>query len=125
MTEQVAQLESGDHTIAPAAVTTSEAEQPNKHLDFAKLDALRRHMLLTVGSMVAILGTSRVSYYNWLKHGIKRKKTAEKIRKIVRSLVVCVSQHNWPDEAVFVANQAQRLKMLQELLEKLDNTPVE
>ncbi len=95
----------------------------NEPFDFAKVDALRRHMLLTVESMVTVLGTTRVSYYNWLKGGIKRKKTTEHVRKIVRSLVACVSQHNWPYDAVYVASQPERLKMLQDLLITLDKEP--
>jgi len=96
-----------------------------KDLDFAKVDALRAHMLLTVDSMVQILGVSRVSYYNWLKGGKMRKPMREHIRKVTRSLVSCVSNHNWPYDAVFVAKQPERLKMLQELLETLDKEPVQ
>lgn len=99
--------------------------QPSKDLDFAKVDALRAHMLLTVDSMVQILGVSRVSYYNWLKGGKMRKPMREHIRKVTRSLVSCVSNHNWPYDAVFVAKQPERLKMLQELLETLDKEPVQ
>lgn len=113
MTEQV-------ETVAPTQ------EQPdNKLLDFAKVDALRKHMLLTVESMVVLLGTSRVSYYNWLKHGIKRKKTSEQIRKAVRTLVAVVAKSNWPNEAAYVANQKQRLEMLQEMIKELDKEPSE
>lgn len=101
-------------------------EQPdNKLLDFAKMDALRKHMLLTVESMVVLLGTSRVSYYMWLKHGIKRKKTSEQIRKTVRTLLAIVSKNNWPNEAAYVANQKQRLEMLQEMIKELDKEPSE
>lgn len=107
------------------AETAPTQEQSSKQFDFAKVDALRKHMLLTVESMVTLLGTSRVSYYNWLKRGIKRKKSVEHTRKVVRSLLTVVSQHNWPNDAVFVANQEQRLKMLQDLLENLDKEPSE
>lgn len=113
MTEQV-------ETVAPTQ------EQPdNKLLDFAKVDALRKHMLLTVESMVVLIGTSRVSYYNWLKHGIKRKKTSEQIRKAVRKLVAVVAQSNWPNDVAYVANQKQRLEMLQEMIKELDKEPSE
>lgn len=94
-----------------------------KPLDFEKVDALRKHMLLTVDSMCDILGTSRVSYYNWLKGSKVRKTKADKLRKIIRSMVTCVSRNLWPNPAVFVANQETRLVMLKELLEKLDETP--
>ncbi len=99
-------------------------EQPDsKLLDFAKVDALRKHMLLTIESMVVLIGTSRVSYYNWLKHGIKRKKTSEQIRKAVRTLVTVIAKNNWPNEVAYVANQKQRLEMLQDMIKELDKEP--
>lgn len=94
-----------------------------KTLDFAKVDALRAHMLLTVDSMVQILGVSRVSYYNWLKGGKMRKPMQDKIRRATRALLTVVSNHNWPNEVTFVAKQPQRLQMLKELLETLDKEP--
>ena len=94
-----------------------------KTFDFGKVDALRKHMLLTVESMVDLIGTTRVSYYNWLKSGIKRKKTVEHVRKVVRTLVVVISERNWPYDAVFVANQAERLAMLKEIINSLDKEP--
>lgn len=103
--------------------TAPEQEQSAKQFDFAKVDALRKHMLLTVESMVILLNTTRVSYYNWLKNGIKRKKNLEHVRKVVRSLVALVSEDKWPNPVVFVANQAERLKMLQDLLIELDKEP--
>lgn len=111
-----------EETVEAAAPKT---EQPAKHLDFAKVDALRKHMLLTVESMVVLIGTSRVSYYNWLKHGIKRKKTSDQIRKAVRKLVAVMTNHNWPNEAAYVASQAERLEMLQNLIKELDKEPSE
>lgn len=113
MTEQA-------ETVAPTQ------EQPdNKLIDFAKVDALRKHMLLTVESMTVLIGTSRVSYYNWLKHGIKRKKTSEQVRKAVRTLLAVVAKNNWPNEATYVANQKERLEMLQEMIKELDKEPSE
>lgn len=94
-------------------------------LDFAKVDALRAHMLLTVDSMTTLLGVSRVSYYNWLKGAKMRDTTQAKIRKVTRSLVALVSNQTWPNDAVFVAKQPERLKMLQDILKELDNQPVQ
>jgi hypothetical protein len=96
-------------------------EQP-KAIDFQKIEALRKHMLLTVDSMVKIYGTTRVSYYNWLKGNHMRATTAAHIRKVTRQLAICVAQHNWPNEMVFVANQAERLELLRNLIATLDNS---
>lgn len=105
---------------AEQAAAPAPSGQAAKPLEFAKIDALRRHMLLTVQSMVIILGTTRVSYYNWLKGTKMRKKTAEHMRRVARLLVVCI-QNGWPNDAVYVATQPQRLQMLQERLKELDN----
>lgn len=98
-------------------------EQSPKKFDFHNVEALRLYMLLTVESMVNILGTTRVSYYNWMKNGIKRKKTEDHVRKMMRLLGAAVSNHNWPYDAVYIAKQPERLRMLKELLISLDKEP--
>lgn len=104
-------------TIAPYVPT------PPKAIDFEKIEAVRKHMLLTVNSLVTIFGTTRVSYYNWLKGGKMRKATADHIRKVTRKLLTVMTQHGWPYDLVFVASQPERLKMLQDLIENLDKEP--
>lgn len=101
------------------------SNEGSKPIDPKKIDALRRHMLLTVASICTIFGTSRVSYYGWLKGTGMRDTTAKRIRDIMRKLVSCVSHYNWPDPAVFVASQAERLIMLQDLLKNLDKEPIQ
>ena len=96
-----------------------------KAIDFAKVDALRKHMLLTVASLCTLLGSSRVSYYGWLKGTLPRATTAKHIREVVRKLVACVSHEGWPGPAVFVSSQPERLIMLQDLLKNLDKEPVQ
>lgn len=111
-------------TLEAAELPAPVAVQPaGKAIDFAKVDALRKHMLLTVASMCVVLGSSRVSYYGWLKGTIPRAQTTKHIREVVRKLVSCVHFHSWPGPAVFVASQPERLIMLQELLKSLDNEP--
>ncbi len=97
-------------------------QEQSKAIDFQKIEALRKHMLLTVDNMVKVYGTSRVSYYNWLKGKHMRATTASHIRKVTKQLAICVAQHNWPNEMVFVANQAERLELLQNLIATLDNS---
>lgn len=98
----------------------AETIEPVKSTEADKIDALRKHMLLTVDSMCIVFNVSRVSYYNWLKGKSMRKKTADTIRRIVRKLVIIISQYDWPNPSVYVANQPQRLKMLQKLLIDID-----
>jgi hypothetical protein len=104
-----------------AQETTAPIQEQSKAIDFEKIEALRKYMLLTVDSMVKVYGTTRVSYYNWLKGKHMRATTAAHIRKVTKQLAICVAQHNWPNEMVFVASQAERLELLQNLIAKLDN----
>jgi DNA-binding XRE family transcriptional regulator len=38
-----------------------------KPLDFRKVEALRKHMLLTTSDMSELLKVSRMTYYGWVK----------------------------------------------------------
>ena len=39
----------------------------NLPLNFKKVEALRKHMLLTTSNMAELLGISRMTYYGWVK----------------------------------------------------------
>ena len=56
-------------------------------LDFKKVEALRKHMLLTTGNMAELLGVSRMTYYGWVKGKPVRKKNEDKVRGILRKLL--------------------------------------
>ena len=47
-------------------------------LDFKKVEALRKHMLLTTGNMAELLGVSRMTYYGWVKGNKIRKNNDKK-----------------------------------------------
>lgn len=108
------------NTVEPGAAIAAP-----KAIEFDKIEALRKHMLLTVNSLVTIYGTTRVSYYNWLKGAKMRKSTSDHIRKVTRKLLTVMTQHGWPNDPVFVASQPERLKMLQDILETLDKEPTQ
>ena len=90
-----------------------------KPLDFRMIETLRKHMLLTVNSMAVVLGTSRPSYYNWIKGTKLHKKNADRVRKVVRGMAHLGAQGHWPNDAVFAANQSQRVFLMQEMLASL------
>lgn len=97
---------------------TSEAkEQP---LDFARVEALRRHMLLTTNDMASILGVSRVTYYNWVKGKALRKNNDEQVRKTLRKLLSVIRDHGWPTPDVLGMEQPQRKARLEEILQDLE-----
>lgn len=88
-------------------------------LDFTKVDALRKRMLLTIDSMCVLLDVSRVSYHNWLSGKSKpRNKRDEQIRATLRKLIWCITEKQWPTPEVLVADQKDRLALLQEMLAK-------
>ena len=43
-------------------------------LDFKKVEALRKHMLLTTSNMAELFTISRMTYYGWVKGKPVRKK---------------------------------------------------
>lgn len=110
--------------VAPAVEAEATPAAKPRAIDFEQIDALRKHMLLTVSSMADLLGASRVSYYNWLKGGGVRDSKVKSIRKTVRLLVTAVTQHDWPNGTVFVADQQSRLQMIKELIKNIDDAPV-
>lgn len=92
--------------------TTSEV----KRLSFDKIDALRRHMLLTNVQMARLLGVSRVTYYNWKKAGYPAERNVTKTRAILKDLLRVMTEHEWPTPAIVAMDQDERLIELQKLV---------
>lgn len=90
----------------------------HKPLDFTKVEALRRHMLLTTTDMAGLLGVSRMTYYGWVKGTIPRKANDEAVRVMLKKLLGAMTDHNWPMPEVIAADQPQRLARLLEILDK-------
>jgi DNA-binding transcriptional regulator YiaG len=87
-----------------------------KTLDFAKVEALRRHMLLTTQDMSELLGVSRMTYYGWVKGKPLRKSNDEAVRSMLKRLLAVMTEHGWPMPEVIAADQKQRKERLLELL---------
>lgn len=87
-----------------------------QQITFDKIDALRRHMLLTAGQMARLLGVSRVTYYNWRKAGHPAERNATKTRAILKELLRVMTEHEWPSPAIIAMDQDQRLIELQKLI---------
>jgi predicted transcriptional regulator len=88
-------------------------------LNFTKVEALRKHMLLTTGNMAELLGVSRMTYYGWVKGKSIRKKNDEKVRDTLRELLVVMSD-GWPQPEVIAIEQKERFQRLLEILGKQD-----
>ena len=88
-------------------------------LDFAKVEALRKHMLLTTGNMAELLDVSRMTYYGWVKGKAIRKKNDEKVREVLREMLTMLSD-GWPQPEIIALDQKQRFQRLLEILDKHD-----
>jgi len=88
---------------------------PNS-IDFAKVEALRKHMLLTVGDIADLFGVTRATYYAWLKGKPIRKSNDVVVRTVLKQLLAVMTQHSWPMPEVIAADQKQRKERLQELI---------
>lgn len=85
-------------------------------LDFEKIEALRKHMLLTAYNMAAVFGVSRVTYYSWVKGKAVRKHNVTKVRDAVKKLLDVVRDQNWPSPEVIAMSQQERYAKLLEIL---------
>ena len=86
-------------------------------LDFKKVEALRKHMLLTTSNMAELMGVSRMTYYGWVKGKPIRQKNDDKVREILRKLLSLMSE-GWPQPEVIALEQKYRFQRLLEILGK-------
>jgi DNA-binding transcriptional regulator YiaG len=89
---------------------------PKPPLDFTRVEALRKHMLLTTQDMSELLGVSRMTYYGWVKGKPIRKSNDEQVRSMLKRLLAIMTEHSWPMPEVIAADQKQRKERLVELL---------
>lgn len=89
----------------------------NSPLDFKKVEALRKHMLLTTSNMAELLEVSRMTYYGWVKGKPVRKKNDNKVREILRKLLSILND-GWPQPEVIALDQKLRFERLLEIFNK-------
>ena len=89
---------------------------PKPALEFSKVEALRKHMLLTTSDMSELLGVSRMTYYGWVKGKPLRKSNDESVRTMLRRLLTVMTNHGWPMPDVIASDQKQRKERLVEIL---------
>lgn len=88
---------------------------PPHGVDFAKVEMLRRHMLLSVSDMAKVFGVSRVTYYSWVRGGKIRMTNIPKVKRTLKKLLA-ILQAGWPDDKVLAMTQTERVDHLLELL---------
>jgi DNA-binding XRE family transcriptional regulator len=87
--------------------------------DFTKVEALRKHMLLTATDMSELLGVSRMTYYGWVRGKPIRKTNEAKAKTMLRRLLAVMQEFAWPAPDVIAMEQKQRKAKLLELLDQL------
>ena len=91
---------------------------PNSSLDFTKVEALRKHMLLTTTHMAKVLGVSRITYSGWVKGKAIRKANEARVRSKLKELFAVLADQSWPQPEVIAMPSEQRFNMLLELMDK-------
>ena len=86
-------------------------------LDFKRVEALRKHMLLTTGNMAEILEVSRMTYYGWVKGKSVRRKNDERVRDTLRKLLSAM-ESGWPMPEIIAMEQKLRFRRLLEVLKE-------
>ena len=81
-------------------------------LDFTKVEALRKHMLLTTTDMSELLGVSRMTYYGWVKGKPLRPSNDGSVRVMLKRLLAVMTEHGWPMPEVIASDQKQRKERL-------------
>lgn len=95
----------------------------NPPLDFVKVEALRKHMMLTAAQMAKVLGVSRVTYTGWVNGKPIRKSNDERVRRALRDLLRVMTDHEWPMPEVIAMTSKQRFEALQEYLPSPEPEP--
>ena len=86
-------------------------------LDFAQVEALRAHMLLTTAQIAKIIGVSRVTYSGWVNGKPIRQSNNASTRDALRKLFKVLEEQEWPRPEVIAMPSSQRFKTLLEFME--------
>lgn len=87
-----------------------------KIIDFAKVEVLRRHMLLSVSDMARVLGVSRVTYYAWVRGKQPRPSNMARVKLTIRRMLALLTEQDWLTDKVLEMDQPSRVKHLIEML---------
>jgi DNA-binding XRE family transcriptional regulator len=89
-------------------------------IDFSKVEALRKHMLLTTNDMASVFGVSRMTYYGWVRGKPLRKSSDEAVRTVLKQLLSLMVDHKWPTPDVIAMEQKNRKERLDELMKRFN-----
>lgn len=87
-------------------------------VDFAKVEVLRRRMLLSKNQLATLLGVSRLGYHNWVSgKSLIRAKNAARVKRVLRRLLNILMEEEWPSPAMIEADSDVRFAKLVELMD--------
>jgi DNA-binding XRE family transcriptional regulator len=89
-------------------------------IDFTKVEALRKHMLLTTNDMASVFGVSRMTYYGWVRGKPLRKSSDEAVRTVLKQLLSLMVDDKWPTPDVIAMEQKQRKERLDECMKRFN-----
>jgi DNA-binding XRE family transcriptional regulator len=89
-------------------------------IDFTKVEALRKHMLLTTNDMASVFGVSRMTYYGWVRGKPLRKSSNEAVRTVLKQLLSLMVDDKWPTPDVIAMEQKQRKERLDECMKRFN-----
>lgn len=72
-----------------------------KPLDFAQVEVLRKHLLISVATMAGVMGVSRMTYYKWVTgQAAIRPRKEVLVRAQIIKLLSLITDHEWPTPEV-------------------------
>lgn len=89
-------------------------------IDFTKVEALRKHMLLTINDMASLLGVTRMTYYGWVRGKPLRKNNSDTVRVVLKQLLSVMVDDKWPMPDVIAMEQKQRKERLDEIMKRFE-----
>ena len=89
-------------------------------IDFTKVEALRKHMLLTINDMASLLGVTRMTYYGWVRGKPLRKTNSDTVRTVLKQLLSVMVDDKWPMPDVIAMEQKQRKERLDEIMKRFE-----
>lgn len=93
-----------------------------KPIDFTKVEALRKHMHLSMSDMSMSFGVSRLTYMKWVKGGALRPTNEQRVRATLRRIAALVQTGQWSTPDIVALPKDIRS---QRLLALLRTEPVE
>jgi len=85
-------------------------------LDFKKVEALRKHMLMSITDIASVLNVSRMTYHQWIKGNPIRKSNDTRVRLTLKKLLLIMNEKHWPEPDIIALDPPDRKKKLMEYL---------